>query len=229
MTQATPRASAGLLAGGSSVRMTRPRHWITTSSFPPVTSGGSVISNSTGDPISRLASARMYTPAALRFPVTPLASPAESCLWIFMGNSSGNLFPVRASDTVPPLSWPCLRAKASSIRHLLTELKFALLRAGYITEGTLRKSLITAWIRVGSRFPQAGGWHGACLAIKIIGRGRTLILPRCPLTSPPFLWAGCGQTCRSSEVARVGRCVAHRREQEALTEALAVELRLRHW
>ena len=27
----------------------------------------------------------------------------------------------------------------------------------------------------------------------------------------------------------MGRCVAHRREQEALTEALAVELRLRHW
>src|SRR5205807_8365018 len=60
MTQATPRASAELPPeAGSSVRMTRPRHWITTSSFPPVTSGGSVISNSTGDPISRLASARM--------------------------------------------------------------------------------------------------------------------------------------------------------------------------
>ena len=27
----------------------------------------------------------------------------------------------------------------------------------------------------------------------------------------------------------MGRCVAHRREQEALTEALAVELQLRHW
>src|SRR2546425_786986 len=60
MTQATPRASAELPPeAGSSVRMTRPRHWITTSSFPPVTSGGSGISNSTGDPISRLASARM--------------------------------------------------------------------------------------------------------------------------------------------------------------------------
>src|SRR5713226_5644907 len=119
ITQATPRPSSPL--PDSSVRTTRPLHWILTFSVPPVTSGGSVISNSTGEPTSSEASARMYTPAARRFPVTPRASPSESSLWILIGSSSGNLFPVRASDTKPPLSWPCLCVKASFICHLLAE------------------------------------------------------------------------------------------------------------
>jgi hypothetical protein len=57
ITQATPRPSS--LAPVGSVRTTRPLHAITTFSRPPVTSGGSVISNSTGDPTSSDASARI--------------------------------------------------------------------------------------------------------------------------------------------------------------------------
>jgi hypothetical protein len=55
ITQATPLPSSLVPVG--SVRTTRPLHWITTFSCPPVTSGGSVISNSTGEPISSDASA----------------------------------------------------------------------------------------------------------------------------------------------------------------------------
>src|SRR5208337_2402487 len=105
ITQATPLPSSLVPLG--SVRTTRPLHWITTSSLPPVTSGGKVISNSTGEPTSSEASARMYTPAALRLPVMPLVSPAVSSLCILIGNCSGNLFPVRASDTTPPLLSLC--------------------------------------------------------------------------------------------------------------------------
>src|ERR1700750_2844548 len=43
----------------------------------------------------------MYTPAALIFAVVALSSPRLP--WILMGSSSGNLFPVLASDDkVPP-------------------------------------------------------------------------------------------------------------------------------
>src|SRR3984885_10683483 len=108
ITQATPRPSPPLPV--SSARTTRPLHWMVTFSWPPVISGGSVISNSTGEPISMEESARMYTPAALRFPVIPSESPPVSPLWILIGNSSGNRFPVRASSpTVPPLGWPVFR------------------------------------------------------------------------------------------------------------------------
>src|ERR1019366_6809282 len=65
ITQATPRPSPP--SPVSSARTTRPLHWMVTFSWPPVISGGSVISNSTGEPISIEESARMYTPAALRF------------------------------------------------------------------------------------------------------------------------------------------------------------------
>src|SRR5205807_7961592 len=57
ITQATPRPSPPLPV--SSARTTRPLHWIFTFSVPPVISGESVISNSTGEPIPSDASARM--------------------------------------------------------------------------------------------------------------------------------------------------------------------------
>jgi hypothetical protein len=88
----------------------------------------------------------MYTPAALRFPVVPLASPLALSLWILIGNSSGNLFPVRASsDTVPPLSWlgPSLFAnEANAIKYAPGRRinHFLILRSGYITDETAIKA-----------------------------------------------------------------------------------------
>src|SRR3984957_543370 len=152
MTQAPPRPSPP--SPVSSARTTRPLHWMVTCSCPPVISGGSVISNSTGEPISIEESARIYTPAALRFPVIPLASPPGSPLCILIGNSSGNRFPVRASSpTVPPLGWPVLcfpsANEANIVRpdlhtRLLAGRRPAfLLRGGYITESYACESLIT--------------------------------------------------------------------------------------
>src|SRR5579859_317952 len=57
ITQATPRPSPP--SPVSSARTTRPLHWMVTFSWPPVISGGNVISNSTGEPISIAESARM--------------------------------------------------------------------------------------------------------------------------------------------------------------------------
>src|SRR4029077_21170493 len=104
---------------------------------------------STGEPISIAESARMYTPAALRFPVTPAASPPVSPLWILIGNSSGNRFPVRASSpTVPPLGWPVVCFPSANEANVVKP-SSRRAQARFYAQGRLyherhpRKSLIT--------------------------------------------------------------------------------------